>query len=138
MATTKAKRSDQRKEGHTPILEWVLGGIGCVLLVSCVVFLVYEGLSSDEQPGPITATVLEIVDVGNRHVVTFEVMNGGSQTLSNFQVSGRLLERDREVERATTTIDYLPGRSSQQGGFYFDRDPRDMRLEIVPEGYQKP
>lgn len=137
MANTHAK--DSHKNGtETPFLEWLIGGIGVVLLVSCVAFLVYQGLVNGERPGPVSASVLEILDVGDRHVVTFKIGNEGTQTLSNLQISAHLLDGEREVESARTTIDYLPGNSSQEGGFYFEHDPRALKIEIRPEGYQKP
>jgi uncharacterized protein (TIGR02588 family) len=139
MANTKARTPPSRaKDVRTPLIEWILGGIGIVLLGTCIAFLVYEGVNDGEEPGEITTSVVETVSAGDRHVVTFRIHNSGSQTLSNLQVSARLLDGDREVERATTTLDYLPGGSTKEGGFYFNRDPRELRLEIRPEGYQKP
>lgn len=139
MATTKEKRSSARQaETDTAVIEWVIGGIGVVLLLSCIVFLAYEGWRDGEEPGPITSSVLDIVDAGDHHIVTFEIANGGSQTLSNLHVSAHLLDGEREVESARTMIDHLPGHSSHEGGFYFEHDPRALRVEIRPEGYQKP
>ena len=136
MANTKAKH-DPRKS-TTPLLEWVLGGIGVVLLAACVAFLVYEGLHGEESPGAITTVVKEIASANGTHIVTFELYNEGTQTLSNVHVTARLVDGERDIERAQTVIDYLPGRSRQEGGFYFRNDPRAHRIEIAPEGYEKP
>jgi uncharacterized protein (TIGR02588 family) len=136
MATAKTKRDP--KKDTTPILEWVLGGIGVALLSVCVAFLVYEGVQGDESPGAITTEVKDVVNTNGTHIVTFELRNAGTQTLSNVHVTARLLDDDREIERAQTVIDYLPGHSRQEGGFYFKSDPRAYELVIAPEGYQKP
>jgi uncharacterized protein (TIGR02588 family) len=139
MANTKAKHGQgSNAQKQTPLLEWILGGIGVLLLTACVVFLVYEGMHGEETPGELTATVKEIVSTDGTHIVTFELSNAGTQTLSNVHVTARLLDNDREVERAQTVIDYLPGHSLQEGGFYFSTDPRKHELVIAPEGYQKP
>jgi uncharacterized protein (TIGR02588 family) len=122
----------------TPLLERLLGAIGVALLATCVVFLVREGMNGDERPGRVTATKTEVVAAGDMYVVTFELHNAGSQTLSNVQVTASLQDGDRELERAAVTIDYLPGHSRQAGGFYFKNDPRKHTLEIRPEGYQEP
>ena len=135
MNVTKQKRKQEEK---TPLIEWLLGAIGVALFAACVVYLTHEGLSNGEQPGAVTASVIEIVEAGDAHIVTFDIHNSGSQTLSNLQVSARLLDGNREVERASTMLDYLPGRSSQRGGFYLRNDPNRFRLEIVPEGYLEP
>jgi uncharacterized protein (TIGR02588 family) len=137
MANRKDSKPRQRTD-ETPVLEWLLGGVGVMLLAACVAFLVYEGVTDGEEPGPITATVVELISAGNSHVVTFNIRNGGTQTLSNLHMTARLFDGEREIESATTEIDYLPGRSSQAGGFYFKTDPRGLRVEIQPGGYQKP
>jgi len=128
----------RKQQADTPVLEWLLGGIGASLLLACIAFLVHDGLSNDEDPGEITTSVLEVTAAGDAHIVTFSVHNAGSQTLSNLHVSARLLEGEREIERATTLIDYLPGHSAQEVGFYFLHDPKRYRLELRPEGYLKP
>jgi uncharacterized protein (TIGR02588 family) len=141
MASRTANRKDQTQRSRndeTPFLEWLFGGVGLMLLLASVVFLVYEGLTNGEEPGPVTTTVVEVINAGDSHVVTYKIRNGGSQTLSNLHVTARLFDGDREIESATTAIDYLPGRSAQEGGFYFKTDPRGLRVEIQPGGYQKP
>jgi uncharacterized protein (TIGR02588 family) len=136
MPTTKVKKESRKNE--TPLLEWMLGGIGVLLLSACVVFLVHEGLNGEESPGAISVEVKQIVATNGMHVVTFELHNAGSQTLSNVHLTGRLSKGDTEIERVQTVLDYLPGHSQQEAGFYFKHDPRTYTLEIVPEGYQKP
>jgi len=139
MATAQAKRpAARRAQASTPLIEWILGGIGVGLLLACIAFLVHEGLTDGEQPGAITASVVDIRPAGDQHVVLVRIHNSGSQTLSNVRVSAYLLDGDREVERATTMLDYVPGKSTEEGGFYFQHDPRELRIEIRPEGFQKP
>ncbi len=137
MAHQPSKRSRPRS-ADTPLIEWVVGGIGAALFVACVALLIYQGVVEGDQPGAITTSVLEVAEVGDRHLVTFKIENDGTQTLSNLQVSARLLAGDREVESARTIIDYLPGGSSREGGFYFEHDPRELAVAIRAEGYQKP
>jgi uncharacterized protein (TIGR02588 family) len=136
-----AKQHSKKSSGSkndTPFLEWLIGGIGVALLVTCVAFLIYEGATNGEEPGPVIATVLEVHHAGDIHVVTFKIRNGGTQTLSNLHVEAQLRDGNRDIERASTVIDYLPGHSSQEGGFYFKHDPRGLRVDIQPGGYQKP
>lgn len=135
---THSDKANARKQKRTPFLEWLLGGIGVLLLVSCVAFLVYEGLRGDEEPGVVLASIKEVVHLSDMHIVTFDVRNDGTQTLSNLQLTARVLDGTREIEQVTTTIDYLPGRSHQEGGFYLRHDPRRYSVEITPEGYQNP
>ena len=134
--TRNAARNAHKES--TPILEWVLGGIGVALIIRFIVFLAYEGLENDERPGAVTAAVTSVLQAGDRHIVTFDLRNAGSQTLSNVSVTARVFDGEKELERVETVIDYLPGRSHQEGGFYLQHDPRKFRIEIAPGGYQKP
>ena len=136
-ANAVRKRSAVRK-GATPALEWLLGGIGAAMLFVGVVFLVRDGLSSSDRPGPVEATVIEGVRAGAASNVRFELHNAGDETLSNLRVTARLAEGDREIETASTVVDYLPARSTQRGGFFLRHDPERYDLEIAPEGYQTP
>lgn len=139
MTDSKTKRAAHGPHPETPILEWLLGGIGCALVIACIAFLVYQGLNDGDRPGRLVPTVLSIATTGDGYVVRFAIHNSGSQTLANLHVRARLLDSDRrEVERATAVFDYLAGHSSQQGGFYFEHDPRRLELEIRGKGYQKP
>lgn len=131
-------KSTHSHQAHTPLLEWLLGGIGVLLVAACVGFLVHEGMSGDGRPGEITARVTDIVSTDTTHIVMFELRNGGSQTLSNVHITGRVIDGEKELERAQATIDYLPGHSRQAGGFYFKNDPRAYKIQIWPEGYQRP
>jgi uncharacterized protein (TIGR02588 family) len=130
--------TSKQNQQPTPFLERLLGGVGVVLLAACVAFLVYEGMNGDERPGSVSATVTDIAPAGDMYVVTFQLDNAGSQTLSNVSVTARLGDGNRDLETAQTTIDFLPGHSRQTGGFYFKNDPRKHELEIRPEGYQEP
>ena len=90
MATAKKASS------RTPLLERLLGGVGVVLLVACVVFLIYEGTHGDEKPGRVTASITEIVAADDMYIVTFDLHNAGTQTLSNVQVTARVTDNERE------------------------------------------
>ncbi|HEY8538655.1 MAG TPA: hypothetical protein VIL28_07290 [Steroidobacteraceae bacterium] len=139
MASSKTKRASHRPHPETPILEWLLGGIGCALVIACIAFLIYQGVNDGERPGRLISKVLSVTDTGDGYVARFTIHNAGSQALANLHVRARLLDSDRrEVERATVVIDYVPGHSLQQGGFYFQHDPRKLEVEIRGEGYQKP
>ncbi|HLS81700.1 MAG TPA: hypothetical protein VK025_09890 [Steroidobacter sp.] len=136
-APNRLRRSDPRAAG-TPRLEWALGAFGALLLACAASFLVHEALTADDRPGAVTASVMGIHEVDGGYLVTFVLRNLGDATLSELHVSARLMDGDEEVERAQTVIDYLPGGSTREGGFYLRSDPRDGALDIRPEGYVIP
>jgi uncharacterized protein (TIGR02588 family) len=126
------------KKSATPALEWLLGGLGAAMLFSGVAFLVHQGLTSNGHPGAIVVKMIDVSPAGDAFVVRYEMHNSGDDTLSNLRVTARLRDGEKEIESSSTIIDYLPARSTQEGGFYLRRDPRLHTLEIAPEGYQSP
>jgi uncharacterized protein (TIGR02588 family) len=138
-AKRNAKRRDaDSRKGKTPLLEWVLGAVGALLLASGLAFLIHEGLTNDDGPGEVTAEVIEIAAAGDAFVVRYTLHNAGRETLTNLQMIARVWDGEREIETARALIDHLPGQSVQEGGFYLRNDPRRYRLDIRPEGYQSP
>lgn len=129
----KRKSRQQR-----PALEWVLGGLGGALLLTCIGFLIWHGVQGAYVPGEITIKVARTSSLGNQYLVEFEIHNAGTQTLAALNVTARVLDGEKELETAQTVIDYLPGRTNRKGGFYFRTDPRQHHLEIDPGGYQTP
>ncbi len=136
--TTRRSAKSRSPRNDTPLLEWLLGGVGLLLLVAALSYLAYEGLTNDDGPGEIVVSTLEIIETQGAYIVRFQVRNEGSQTLADFHLSARLLDGDAEIEVADATIDYLPGRSAREAGVYLRNDPRRYRLEIRPEGFQNP
>ena len=122
----------------TPLLERLLAVMGALLLGSGVAFLVHDGLTRDDEPGGITIHVDEIRAAAGDYVARFTIHNGGGETLSQLHLTARLMDGDAEIESARASVDYLPGHAKQEGGFYFDHDPRRYVLSIRPEGYVEP
>jgi uncharacterized protein (TIGR02588 family) len=108
------------------------------MLGSGVSFLVYDALARNDESGAVLVRVTDIRATGERHLVKFAVHNRGSETLSQLQLTARLTDGNTEVESAQTFIDYLPARSSRQGGFYLRHDPHRYELDISPAGYVTP
>jgi uncharacterized protein (TIGR02588 family) len=131
------KRAQARKNS-TPALEWLLGGLGAAALCAGIAFLVHEGVNRNGVPGAIQVRMIDVSVAGDAFVVRYEMHNSGDETLSNLRMTARLTEGEQEIETASTIIDYLPSRSTQEGGFYLRHDPRLYTLEIGPEGYQSP
>lgn len=133
------RRTPKPRLSAAPRLERLLGALGIALVGSAVSFLGYQGLTQDDQPGAVVASVLDIREVGGMHLVRFAVHNTGRQTLSQVHLTARLLDGDaQQIESAQILIDYLPGRSRQEGGVYLQHDPGRYMLQISPAGYVNP
>lgn len=136
MSTHKTKQ--RKSHDLTPAMEWILGGIGAVLFLLGLTFLVAEGLRGENEPGAITFRIDAIVHTDGAYLVRYTARNHGSQTLADVQISAYVLEGSAELEVARAAIDYLPGDSTRSGGFYLQENPEHHRLEIRAEGYQEP
>lgn len=122
----------------TPALEWILGALGGLLLLASLAFLINRAVSGADEPGAVTIVADQITQTGEAWLVQFTVHNAGTQTLAELHVSARVFDGTSEIDNAQAVIDYLPGRSKRQGGFYLRNDPGAYRLELAPEGFQKP
>jgi uncharacterized protein (TIGR02588 family) len=119
-------------------LEWILGGVGVVLFASAIAFLIYEGSRGQDQPGGVEIRIDEIIPTDDAYLVSYRAHNQGTQTLVDLHISARVVDGTTELERVEAGIDFLPGESSRQGGFYLREDPRKYRLEVRVGGYQEP
>ncbi len=136
MAAKTSRARTQRET--TPLLEWILGGIGLVLFVAAIAFLVYEGSGSEDRPGDVEIRIEEIIATDDAYLVRYRARNLGTQTLVDLHISARVFDGSTELERVDAGIDYLPGRSWRRGGFYLREDPRKYRVDIRVGGYQEP
>lgn len=129
----------QRPEEPPPFWEWVVAGIGALLLAGALAFLAQHALSGGgaEPPRPVIV-VQDIVAQPGGWVVLLRVHNQARKTAADLRVSGVLTRAGMELERSETEFQYVPGHSSRDGGLFFRRDPREYRLDLRAESYQDP
>lgn len=133
----KARQAAPRG-ARIPRLEWAAAAVGAVLLVGTLAFLVREALVSEERPGPVAFSVRQVRPLGPGFLVELEARNTGDATYAELEVEGTLRGRGGREERATVTFDYLPGRSSREGGLFFRSDPAQGELEVTAKGFRRP
>ena len=119
------------KSAETPLLEWLVGGLGALLFAAMLTILAANALSDPSAPPNVTVEVEEIAPTDTGYVVTFVARNAGDTTAAMLQISGEVGD-----EAHSATIDYLPPHSERRGGLFFSTDPRGVTLRA--EGYQDP
>ena len=119
-------------------LEWLVAGLGLVLVVAAVAFMVLDAMRGGSAPPQIRVRADSVVAMGSGgYLVQFTAENHGHETAADVAVVGEL--RDAAgVETSRARVDYLPGRSERRGGLVFRRDPRQAALRLWAEGYQEP
>ena len=140
--TTSAERNSN--QGHQqaaesiPVAEWIAAAIGLALVLGALWVLLSHGLSGDQKPPDVSLRVVEVQRTTGGWLVQFEARNGGDETASELGVRGELVAGDSAMETAETTLDFLPGGSTRDGGLFFTRDPASAQLRLTAMGYRDP
>ena len=121
-----------------PLLEWIVGGLGAVLVGGAIAFLVYHSLTRDRTPPDVRVVAERVLDLQNGYLVQFRASNQGGSAAAQLTIEGELAGPDGETELSEAVLDYLPPRSDREGGLVFSRDPRAGQLSLRAKGYARP
>lgn len=137
-ADERGQNEDSKQHGGGPVLERLVGALGGVLVVALLVFLIYQAVAVSDGGPDLSATVSGIEHVGGQYVTHVRVENQGGETASGVNLAGTLSVDGTTVEQATTTISYVPLKSSRRAVLVFARDPREAKLSVRAAGYELP
>ena len=122
----------------TPLLEWIAGGLGAVLVAGAIAYLVHHALARDRTPPDIRLAVERVLELEKGYLVQFRASNQGGSAAAELTIEGQLTGPDGDTEASEAVLDYLPPRSDREGGLVFSRDPRVGQLSLRAKGYAKP
>jgi uncharacterized protein (TIGR02588 family) len=137
-ATSSASADARTRQRATPLLEWLVGGLGVVLVGGTIAFLIYHALAREETPPDIRLTAERVVDLDHGYLVQFRAVNEGRSAAAEVLVEGELIGPDGATEVGEAVLDYLPPLSDRTGGLAFTTDPRRGELRLRAKGYVKP
>lgn len=118
-------------------LEWVVAGLGLVLVLGTVGFMLVQAFSGGDAPPRITLRVLEVRASGDGFLVRLEAHNSGDDAAAELGVEGTVTRGGRTVETSDTTFDFVPADSVREGGLFFSDDPRGG-LSLRAVGFREP
>ena len=124
-------------EPPPPVSEWFVAGVGLALLVASVAYLLYDSNGEAQPPAPVLR-MLSVEPSQGRFLVRVQAHNESRTTAAALRVEGTLRRGGELVERSELEFDYLPGRSSREGGLFFTADPRGLQLDLVPRSFRAP
>ena len=135
--TAGPRTADRREAGPAPrtTAEWTSLAIALLLLACVIGTVIALWLSPSQDPPRFTIEPGEIRNEDGRFYLSFTVHNDGDLTASEVTVEGTITDGGSE-ETATTTFDFLPGRTKVEGVLIFSRDPATADVRVV--SYQKP
>jgi uncharacterized protein (TIGR02588 family) len=134
--TAKAK-AHPGAEG-TPLLEWIAGTIGLVLVLLTLAVIGREALFGDPSPPAVAVQARAVHAAPGGWLVEIEVVNSGGAPAAQVAVEGELTLAGQEPETAEASFDYVPDHSRRRGGLFFRQDPRTGRLSLRAKGYTEP
>ena len=121
-----------------PLLEWVVAGIGALLVAGTIGYLTLQALWRDATPPAVRIEALPPLALQGGWLVRFRAINQGGEPAAQLLVEGELSGPEGSVETAQATLDYLPPGSEREGGLFFSRDPGEFELRLRAKGYARP
>jgi len=125
-------------EAAPPFWEWVAAGVGLLLVLASIGVLAYHAWTGQSALPRPQVQVVTIEQQPAGWLVAVRVHNRAPATAAALRLTGRLRQGSEVVEESKLELQYLPGGSSREGGFFFLRDPRLHRLEWSFESYEQP
>jgi uncharacterized protein (TIGR02588 family) len=137
---SKSPMSNSNEAGRTeiPVLEWLLGSIGALMVAGAIGFLAWSGMVQGDAPPDIRVEVEQVLQQRNGWLVMVRAFNEGGSAAAEVTVGGELTASDGTVETAELRLDFLPSRSDRRGGLFFTRDPKSQALKVRVLGYAEP
>ena len=129
---------EKNEKKETPVLEWITAGIGLILVVGAIGFVLFNALSRDNSPPVLIVTREKTKQIKTGYLIEFKVKNAGSQTASAVVVEGSLVQNGENIETGEVTLDYVPSNSEREGGLIFSANPEKAELKLHAKGYEKP
>ena len=137
MGEGSEQQKPQRKS-HTPISEWIVAGVGLILVVGMVGFLMYQAVMETPSSPDVTVQVESVITLRSGYLVKIKITNYGDATAEGLIVEGELKKGEEQIELSHTEIDYAPAHAEKQGGLFFSQDPRQGELRVRALGYEEP
>lgn len=117
---------------ETPLLEWIVGGLGAMVFAAMLVVLVGVGVRGGDAPPDIVVRIDDVRAVASGYVAEFTARNEGDETAAAVEIVASLA--DGTERRAS--FDYLSPHSERRGGFFFETEPVGVRVRA--ESYSEP
>jgi uncharacterized protein (TIGR02588 family) len=134
---TPHKKEEKREPGTSPI-EWAVAGIGCLMLLAVIAYLVLDGISGGNGPARIVVEVVSVTGGEGGYVVEFSADNRAGKSVAGVEIKGELRTGEEVVEESSVTLDYIPQLSESSAALIFRNDPGAHELSLYATGYIEP
>lgn len=118
-------------------LEWTVFGLGLILVLATLVYLVREAATRGSSPPELVVDLGAPRQAAEGFQLPVTVVNRGERVAEDVSVTISLTA-GTEREEAVLTIAFLPQQSKREGWVTFRRDPSGGDLKVGPVGYASP
>ena len=118
-------------------LEWTVFGLGLLLLMAMLGYLVREAVTTGSRPPELVVHLGAPRALGEGFQVPVTVANRGDKVAEDVSVTITLAAK-AEREEAVLNIAFLPHQSRREGWVTFRGDPRTGDLQVGPVAYAAP
>lgn len=119
-------------------LEWLVFGVGLVLVAGALGCLVYDGATGSDAPPGIEVKLGTPLPTAHNFLVPVSVINHGGRTAEGVTVEVTLEGAGGEPERGEFGVAFLPRGATREGWVAFRADPRTGQLKPRVLGFEKP
>lgn len=139
MSSSHSKDGSARKDtSEIPLLEWIVGALGLVMVLAAVGVLILEAACGDKSPPDVNLKVEAIVERQHDFLVKIHAQNIGGEPAARVDVTAELMENAAVVETSGMQFAYLPPHSAREAGIFFQHDPRGKHIRLQARGYEVP
>jgi uncharacterized protein (TIGR02588 family) len=138
--TKEQGRSQNGPEGRTTA-EWISLGLGLAVLLALVGLVVYQYLTTGDDPAAIEVTLLfeEQRTTGGLTYLPIAVRNTGDRAANDVRVEARWGDgANGDGERAPVTIPFLDGGETARAVLVFSQDPGEVGVQVDVLSYIEP
>jgi uncharacterized protein (TIGR02588 family) len=129
---------ERQSRGQIAFWEQAVAFLGVAVVAATLAYLGWQIATEGDGPPVLRVQAGTSQPNGTGYLVGFEAFNDGPSTATALEIVGRLERDGTPIEESRATIDYLPPRSSRQGGLFFARDPAGFNLVLRSGGYADP
>lgn len=120
----------------TPAAEWVMAGVGALIVAALLAVLVHEGLTAHSNTPTFTTRVVSVTAVDDQDVVTVDVTNTGGAAASAIVVTGRV--DGGAFPPARARIDHLAPGATATVGLVVPASVHSEQLQVGVSGFRHP
>jgi uncharacterized protein (TIGR02588 family) len=120
-----------------PLAEWIVSGIGLLMVGVVIAYLGYTALTQDASPPDIQVEIISVKPIRQGYLAQFRATNLGGLAASNVHIQGEYGEGP-DKEQSQAVVDFLPAGSEKSGGLFFIHQPPIEQLHVRAMGYQEP